>query len=1060
MSNKKHRKALVAGDTVGDYCIERCIGRGGASIAYRAKLKASSDDSLYIIKEIYPKALSDNLVRDEKSKTIALIDNSEINQALLGKFYESQRKEIRILKTLKNSSCENNPYFFNAHIIQHEGVEYSVIFTDGGKMLSEIMAERDADNKIVGLFSLADVLHFCKRILESVSPIHAKEYLHGDISPSNLYVLDLQQDGKQCKNTIKTIDFNNSFHINDMQSEDIFYNEDYSPVEYQSSSLGHKRNYSSDLYSVAAILFAILYNDPPDFYALDMLFSQGKNLTAPPSKKLLSSPYFTGENIEIISASISLLKMALVSRIKDCSSFTAAIDNILAMIAQPHKISNIFYPSDDVCIGREFEQSEIKLRFDSGNHIAILHGSGGIGKTAIAYEYAKNHRDAYGKIFKIKYSRSLINTIINRVDISSYTAKAPNQTNKSYYTAKLKKISSLVLPKSKRNLIIIDDMNNGLDANFSDLTLLNCDILITTRNKFSTDLRPINVDLIADMQKAIEIFRQYYTLKKSPEETEAEDVIIADIIGQIGTFPLILRLLACAIMQSGDTLEDIANMISNSKINYPSEKITYDKDGVPLTSSADEILEYIFDLSKIETADNINILRNMSLIPNDGISKSQFRKMLALKNLDTVNALIDISIIQEDTSTGRIYLHQAVSDMLRKKYKPNCQNCKKMLTYLTAISTAEEIVSLREYSELTNIFFFIESVLKGKNNKIFTYYSLQTAKLMTAFNDFSSAQRFFDEIIQRDYDEYSKYCAYQYNLAIALSLGQYTQSERIFSIIQSWKSFEEYDDIYIGVSDSQGWIYLSQNTEQSINSAIMLYQNILHKYRSVADIVIADKLQSMQYSLALSHYALARFSERDKNYDIAKNILIKIIDESSRLHKNEHLCFRYQNLLAECYSKMGEILLARDEHLGLISRKLKYHNKFSHTLLVSYRNLALVEFSIFQQDIEANFEGLSQSLRDLEEVSREFSQHDFLATAFDIWIGTFIKTREYDLLYAKLTDLSQLVADACQYSSFYKNNYIKYSRARLLDFIASLDTSTSAENKFTEIYNKLEASAN
>ena len=98
-------------------------------------------------------------------------------------------------------------------------------------------------------------------------------------------------------------------------------------------------------------------------------------------------------------------------------------------------------------------------------------------------------------------------------------------------------------------------------------------------------------------------------------------------------------------------------------------------------------LQKLMSLSKL-TDNQINVLRNLCLMPLSGVPKDTFRKWLELDNLNTVNELIRYGIISEDNTNKFISLHQMIMEVSLVETMPSVSLCKKLLNHLHFICLA------------------------------------------------------------------------------------------------------------------------------------------------------------------------------------------------------------------------------------------------------------------------------------------------------------------------------------------------------------------------------------
>lgn len=526
-------------------------------------------------------------------------------------------------------------------------------------------------------------------------------------------------------------------------------------------------------------------------------------------------------------------------------------------------------------------------------------------------------------------------------------------------------------------------------------------------------------------------------------------------------------------MKSRISLEKLFDSIDEKGFEYPAEKIALYKDNETLYSNVDDILMFIFGLSNFDTNEKyIKILRNMTLIPYSGIDKYEFKEMLNLETLDDVNFLIESSVIQENATTGYISLHQIISDLCRKTYKPDCENCPELLEYFTKRANDTDINSSKKYNEFITIFNFIENIITENRNLKYKYYQLETAKLMTVFNDFNPAKKMF-EIFKNEEDDYCKYCSYQYLLAIEVDSGSITKSKELLKVLEDFEDIEKYPDILWGVPDNKGWIYLNYNDdpnlsnekkEEYLQKAIDLYEAVLEKgiYENIKLCSIADrKINHIRYSLSLAYYKIAEYKTNKLYfYEKAEDLIHYNINKQKGIGKEDtNVTFHEYNVLGSCYYKTGKYKESRNTHRALLDRKLNFHPETTHTIVTTYRNLIVAENEIFQRGLENNLEDLKFDLAKLDELSKSLKIYSFNATAYDMWIKLYLKTRDYAKLLEKLTELYNIIHKKSDGFVKYKYTYFKFSKSVIEPIITSFNSIEIDENlkaNIIDVFDKLE----
>lgn len=332
MQQEEKRIPLTKGTRISEFIIDKMIGFGGSSLCYCAVSKNRS----VIIKEVYPKALEAYLVRDSRTQTLEFL-NDTLRQTFEKDYkaaVDRQKREREIANTLRDPYNMNNSYFFACYSVlcQENKMEYLVVDTEGGQTLQEIISKRSTEGLIVGFEAIDEVLEITKRILEAINPIHSLKKIHCDLSPDNLFVSNTKQDNKNGRRNIKAIDFNSTFAIGENIADFTFSKkEGYSPIELMVKRLNSQINYGTDLYSVAAILFNMIYNE---LFLYDKFTDDGFEDKLVINKK---SPYISQLNIPAQNKLNELFQKALINRYDN----TVCISAVQAMIKDINEIQSI-----------------------------------------------------------------------------------------------------------------------------------------------------------------------------------------------------------------------------------------------------------------------------------------------------------------------------------------------------------------------------------------------------------------------------------------------------------------------------------------------------------------------------------------------------------------------------------------------------------------------------------------------------------------------------------------------------------------------------------------------
>jgi serine/threonine protein kinase len=165
----KSRNSLPKGTVIDCYRIQRLIGSGGFSLIYLAEDEDTGGD--VVIKEFMPKKFAR---RGEGLRVVSLDQRSTDNlNRSLRLFYQ----EVSALAALRHPNIVQVHSFFRANDTAYLVMEYY-----RGKNLAAYIKQRK------GGLSTNFILRVFLPILDAMSMIHSRSYLHLDIKPGNIHL--------------------------------------------------------------------------------------------------------------------------------------------------------------------------------------------------------------------------------------------------------------------------------------------------------------------------------------------------------------------------------------------------------------------------------------------------------------------------------------------------------------------------------------------------------------------------------------------------------------------------------------------------------------------------------------------------------------------------------------------------------------------------------------------------------------------------------------------------------------------------------------------------------
>ena len=381
------------------------------------------------------------------------------------------------------------------------------------------------------------------------------------------------------------------------------------------------------------------------------------------------------ESIDVIGAD----KIQEMKQISDNAAFFAAMvryavlnDHSQNVVYSPDLSETLLSGRVPSCtkdfLGRKKELSEVTAALKN-NPLLFVTGIAGIGKSEFAKHFAKKNEKKYTNIIYLYYTGSLKKCIAELEFASDIAEMTEAELFEAHY-----KILQTLYPDS---LIIIDNFNvlPKDDVFFREFVKNRFQILITTRCKptaFNTlEIKELNKD-----KELCELFYRHCPSSKSEPE------LVAEIIDLLNAHTLTVSLAALTLEASGMDIEEFLYELKTTGIRTEiSEEVELYKDETFSYGRMMEHLRKLLQLSRL-SAEQLDILRNLCLLPPSGVPKTMFKQWLQLESLNDVNHLIGYGFITEDTENKKINLHPLIQEISFDETFPTMSACSKLFNSL------------------------------------------------------------------------------------------------------------------------------------------------------------------------------------------------------------------------------------------------------------------------------------------------------------------------------------------------------------------------------------------
>lgn len=341
----------------------------------------------------------------------------------------------------------------------------------------------------------------------------------------------------------------------------------------------------------------------------------------------------------------------------------------------------------------------------------FLQGIAGIGKSELAKAYAKQHNKEYTNILYLAYTGDLKQDIINM----DFADDLPNEDDEERF----RKHNRFLRTLKEDTLLIIDNFNVTAtqDSLLSVVMKYRCRILFTTRSRFN-NYTFMTLEEISDTEALVGLTGCFYS------HAEKYRPILEQIIQTVHSHTLAVemsaRLLETGIMEPMLLL----NKLKEEKVGLDAtDTIGITKDGKSQKATYYHHIRTLFSLYHLSDTET-EVMRSLSLLPVTGISGRLFANWLKLRDMNTVNDLIEKGFVQ--AMEGHVIaLHPMVQEVAVEEIKPSVTSCRTLLDSLQQIclrhgeevfyykqlfQTIETIINLIDNDDMPFYLRFVENV--------------------------------------------------------------------------------------------------------------------------------------------------------------------------------------------------------------------------------------------------------------------------------------------------------------------------------------------------------------
>lgn len=675
------------------YKIRRVIARGGSAVVYEAEQEGSF--RVFVLKECYPNSTEFSFTRREG--LVCPTDSTNLEaKNYLRLIKRNIERENKIGQLIANRTGRTVASWGKLNV--KEIILNSQSF-DAADSLFIVMERINDDEKLRGIF-LGELLDECakepnsdaplrnggcpspyiatsilEQLLKSLRDIHAAGYIHGDINDSNFFLMGHNFKGSDI-GVGQLLDFGNAQEILEdgktAPIKDVFSTPGYySPEIFFREEKPLRLTPATDIYSVGCLMIYLFYGMSYKDAHREGIAASGR-IPSVSISEAIRHGYRHDAAALFKKIFYKALQFKPEDRYQNGGEMLADIIKLKRKTAPPKFIlaQNLSRSPYFVDGSRNKELKELQRDMLKGKHPLFIFGIGGIGKTELANEFAREQIKNGTPAYLVTFKGSMRETVLS-MKFSGYESAA--QGTEEDYQRRLD-----MLKEDYRGCLLIVD---NFDDDEKNISTLQCDpayndvvngsgmkILFTTRSRpdeITKELSPLSEE------DAMKLFKSISPVAKDDEP------IVRELIRETDCHPMTIELLA-------KTREDSWQVVSYKELLLRLRHRNIDDKNLPAVSVKKNLtereakiyghLKALFDLYKLGEAYRQAIC-HVTLLPIDGFDAVTFvlnedaDKRIQLKNLESH------SWIRRRKEENLLYIHPLIRSVFKNEIKPADEDC-------------------------------------------------------------------------------------------------------------------------------------------------------------------------------------------------------------------------------------------------------------------------------------------------------------------------------------------------------------------------------------------------
>ena len=325
-------------------------------------------------------------------------------------------------------------------------------------------------------------------------------------------------------------------------------------------------------------------------------------------------------------------------------------------------------------VGREEELAEMHRLLQGENNKLFLFGTGGMGKSELARQYLRRFQGAYTTMVWMTYNADLQEMLItdqflliHGLENEKQNLTTP-QAREAYYE---KKLNYLKEHCGRDTLLVVDNLD-AQDSRLPQLLEGRYSMILTSRiSREKEGYQELAIHSLDRWEDQLALFKKFYKRPLGPEEEPA----LMEVFRRMGFHTYGIQLLARQMQASRLSPSAMLDYLHGSAG-------TVQRRPQMVMEHVLEVMGQIFDLSRLPP-EKISILKNMALLPVEGVETELFFELTGLEDYMLLDELIDGSFIQYNCISDMISLHPLLVDTIAGKFPGFARDCQVYLDNLT-----------------------------------------------------------------------------------------------------------------------------------------------------------------------------------------------------------------------------------------------------------------------------------------------------------------------------------------------------------------------------------------